>query len=506
MTAERDRHFLTPTPDGHAALAHAVGAALDTLRRSLPNAPYSGADPETLGALLSGELLPEHGGALHAVLREAEAIVQHSIVTGHPAAAAHLHCPPLIAPLAAEVLLSALNQSMDSFDQAPAATIVELQVTEWLCQLAGLPASSGGTFTAGGTQSNYMGLWLARDAWLARTRGWSVRTRGLPPDANRLAILCSEVAHFTVEKSAIQLGLGTDAVVKVAVDEQFRMIPAGLDQAIAALRREGRTPFCIVGTAGTTDFGSIDPLGALADAAAACDAWFHVDAAYGGALLFSSRGKAALDGLPRADSITLDFHKLLWQPISCGAFLLRDAAHFDLTATHADYLNPESHVAQGIPDLVNRSVLTTRRFDALKVWMTCKALGRVQLAAYIDATCALAQEVAAAVREREALELVHAPDALTTVLFRFRVERHPEEDDAAFFAREDALNSRIHDDLFRRGVAVIGVTRVHARTTLKLTLLNPLATIAELTTILDAVIASGHALGGAPDSLPHAGV
>lgn len=498
--------FFTPTPEGHTALSHAVSAAVATLRRALPDAPYSGATPQALGALLAGDLLPEHGRPLDDVLRDAEAIVQHSIVTGHPAAAAHLHCPPLIAPLAAEVLLSALNQSMDSFDQAPAATMVELQVTEWLCRLAGLPASAGGTFTAGGTQSNYMGLWLARDAWLARTRGWPVRTRGLPPDANRLAILCSEVAHFTVEKSAIQLGLRTDAVVKVAVDERFRMIPAALEQAIVRLRRDGRTPFCIVGTAGTTDFGSIDPLGAVADVAAVHDAWFHVDAAYGGALLFTSRGVAALAGLSRADSITLDFHKLLWQPISCGAFLLRDAAHFDLTATHADYLNPESHLADGIPDLVNRSVLTTRRFDALKVWMTCKALGRMQLAAYIDTTCALAQEVAAVVREHDALELVHAPDALTTVLFRCRAHRHTTDDDAAHAAREDALNRRIHDDLFRRGVAVIGVTRVHARTTLKLTLLNPLATLRELSAILDAVVASGRTLDDASDPLPHAGV
>ncbi|MFN8668933.1 MAG: aspartate aminotransferase family protein [Gemmatimonadaceae bacterium] len=418
------------------------------------------------------------------MLREAEAIVQHSIVTGHPAAAAHLHCPPLIAPLAAEVLLSALNQSMDSFDQAPAATMVELQVTEWLCRLAGLPTTAAATFTAGGTQSNYMGLWLARDAWLARERGWPVRTKGLPPDANRLAILCSEVAHFTVEKSAMQLGLGTDAVVKVAVDDRFRIDATALDAALARVRADGRIPFCIVGTAGTTDFGSIDPLGALADAAARVGAWFHVDAAYGGALLFSPRGERVLAGLSRADSITLDFHKLLWQPISCGAFLLRDAAHFDLAATHADYLNPESHVADGIPDLVNRSVLTTRRFDALKLWMTTKVLGRERLAGYIDATCVLARVVGAAVRERPALELVHAPDDLSTVLFRVRAPAAPGDD-----GREDALNTYVHDELFRRGVAVLGVTRVRGRITLKLTLLNPTATVADIVAILDAAAA-----------------
>ena len=485
--------FLTPTSASHEALAHAVHAAVETLRRSLPDAPYSGATPQALGTLLGGDLFPARGVPIDEALQQAESLVRHSIVTGHPAAAAHLHCPPLIAALAAEVLLSALNQSMDSFDQAPAATIVELQVTDWLCRAAGLPAGAGGAFTAGGTQSNYMGLWLARDVWLAQQRGWSVRTRGLPPNASRLAILCSEVAHFTVDKSAIQLGLGTDAVVKVAVDDRFRMIPAALNEAIDRLAAEGRTPFCIVGTAGTTDFGSIDPLGALADAAERCGAWFHVDAAYGGALLFSPRGATALAGLDRADSITLDFHKLLWQPISCGAFLLRDAAHYELLTTYADYLNPESHATDGIPDLVNRSVLTTRRFDALKLWMTMRVLGREKLAALIDQTCALAQSVAAVIAAHPSLELVHAPEQLSCVLFRYRRQQQAGAEGHAA-TRDDQLNTLIRDDLFRRGAAVIGVTKVRDRTTLKLTLLNPTAALHELSAIVDAVAASGAAL------------
>jgi L-2,4-diaminobutyrate decarboxylase len=490
--------FYSTHPEAQAAFAHAVQEAVETLRRALPASPYSGAAPRALEALLDGELLPPRGAPIAEVLERAETIVRHSVVVGHPATAAHLHCPPLIAALAAEVVLSALNQSMDSFDQAPAATIVELQVTDWLCRTAGLPASSGGTFTSGGTQSNYMGLWLTRDAWLAR-QGWSVRERGLPPDASRLAILCSEVAHFTVDKSAIQLGLGTNAVVKVPVDDGFRMEVDALHATIARLQAEGRIPFCIVGTAGTTDFGSIDPLGALADAAASMGAWLHVDAAFGGALLFSKRRETALAGLDRADSIALDLHKLLWQPISCGAFLLRDAAHYDLLTTYADYLNPESHATDGIPDLVNRSVLTTRRFDALKLWMTMRVLGGERLAAMIDDTCALAQEVARAVEARPALELVHRPDQLSCVLFRHRGNAHADETSAR---TSDARNTHIRDDLFARGIAVIGVTRVRGRVTLKLTILNPTATCAAFEEVLDAVVASGNAYV-APPPLPH---
>jgi L-2,4-diaminobutyrate decarboxylase len=247
--------FYSARPAAQAAFAHAVQAAVEALRRALPDAPYSGADPWALEQLLNSEFVPADSVSIDQALKDAEAIIAHSIVTGHPATVAHLHCPPLIASLAAEVVLSALNQSMDSFDQAPAATMIELQVTDWLCRLAGLPTGSAGTFTSGGTQSNYMGLWLARDAWLQRHQGWSVRQRGLPRDAGRLAIVCSEVAHFTVDKSAIQLGLGTDAVVKVPVDAAFRMDVAALHHALDEIRQEGREVMCIVGTAGTTDFG-----------------------------------------------------------------------------------------------------------------------------------------------------------------------------------------------------------------------------------------------------------
>jgi L-2,4-diaminobutyrate decarboxylase len=234
----------------------------------------------------------------------------------------------------------------------------------------------------------------------------------------------------------------------------------------------------------------------IADAAAASGAWMHVDAAFGGALLFTSRGPRALAGLSRADSVALDLHKLLWQPISCGAFLLRDAAHFELLTTYADYLNPERHAEDGIPDLVNRSVLTTRRFDALKLWMTLRVLGRDRLAAMIDDTCALARDVGAMVAAHPSLDLVHAPDELSCVLFRYR--RHRDADDRSEdLTVDDRLNQHIRDDLFRRGAAVIGVTRVRERITLKLTLLNPTSERHELQAILDAVAASGAQLEAA---------
>ena len=137
-------------------------------------------------------------------------MIRKSIAVSHPNTAAHLHTPVVVPALAAEIVISALNQSMDSFDQAPAATLIEELVCHWLCELACLPPTAAATFTAGGTQSNYMGLLLARDYFLERRWNWSAREKGLPPDANRLRILCSEQSHFSVEKAAMHWALDSD--------------------------------------------------------------------------------------------------------------------------------------------------------------------------------------------------------------------------------------------------------------------------------------------------------
>jgi L-2,4-diaminobutyrate decarboxylase len=476
--------FLTGRPEDRATYQRAIGQAAAMLADTLPQRPYSGESPAALADLLDGEICPAQGESLEAVLRRMETIIRHSIVVTHPCTAAHLHCPPLIPALAAEVVLSALNQSMDSFDQAPAATIVEQQLVHWLCRQAGLPAAADGVFTAGGTQSNYMGLLLARDAFAERRWQWSIRQRGLPPEARRLRILCSEMAHFTVEKSAAQLGLGTDAVVRVAVDEDYRLCPRELEAQLNHLHGQKLFPMAIVATAGTTDSGSIDPLDRIEPLARRAGAWLHVDAAYGGALLFSDRRRSQLAGLEQADSVTLDFHKLLWQPVSCGVFLVRDAAAFEPLKLHADYLNPESDIEQGIPDLVNRSAATTRRFDALKVWTTLHVLGQKQLGRLIDATLTLAQRAAEHIRQSEHLGLLHQP-ALGCVVFRYHPERAG--------ADADAVNEAIRQRLFDEGAAVIGRTRVRGETCLKLTLLNPCTSAEEIGALLHRIEVYGQA-------------
>lgn len=462
-----------------------IEQAAALLISTFPNQPYGGKDPAALADLFKADILPATATPTQAVFEKLRVIIANSVVLTNPRTIAHLHCPPLLSALAAEVIISALNQSMDSFDQAPIATVLEQQVTRWLCAEAGLPNTADGTFTTGGTQSNYLGLLLARDAFLKSHWTWSAQKSGLPPEARRLRILCSEAAHFTVEKSASQLGLGTDAVVRVEVDEQFRMRPESLHDSLKALRAQGLLPFAVVATAGTTDFGSIDPIPDVASLARAAGAWLHVDAAYGGALLFSHKHRDQLKGIDQADSLSIDFHKLLWQPIPCSAFLLRDQRHFDLMKLHADYLNPETHEQQGIPDLVTRSLLTSRRFDALKLWISFQMLGRDKLATMIDWTIDLAVHAGKVIRRSQQFQLLQEP-TLTTVVFRYVPSRNE--------VAADYLNAQLPQRLFHRGLAVIGHTRVRGRQCLKFTCMNPTTTESQMEELVRIIAEQGNQL------------
>ncbi len=230
----------------------------------------------------------------------------------------------------------------------------------------------------------------------------------------------------------------------------------------------------VVATAGTTDLGAIDPLNALADRAQARNAHFHVDAAVGSGLTLSAKHRHKLDGIERADSITADLHKLWWMPFGASALLVPDIDALKAVHHASDYLNRPEDEAEGQLNLVGRSLDTSRRFDALKVVIALKTLGRQTLGAYVDRVLELARYAGEAITRHPDLELVAPPQ---TVMVAFRHTRHD--------------NIRIHRDLFAGGQAIIGRTRVNGEVALKLTLLNPDTTERDIDALLDVISASG---------------
>ncbi|QCR38141.1 aspartate aminotransferase family protein [Nissabacter sp. SGAir0207] len=442
---------------------------------------YQGKSVAELRERIALDFNAEGLGNQAAIERAIEFFLKDSLSVHHPQCVAHLHCPSLVISQAAEVMINATNQSMDSWDQSPSATIIEMKLIEWLRGQVGYQAGDAGVFTSGGTQSNLMGLMLARDAFFAR-QGHSIQQDGLIGDLRKIKVFCSENAHFSVQKNMALLGLGYQSVTLVKTDRFARMDVTDLAEKLAQAKANGEQVLAIVATAGTTDAGAIDPLRAIAALAAEHQIWMHVDAAWGGALLMSEKYRDYLDGLELADSITLDFHKQFFQTISCGAFLLKEARHYELMRYQAAYLNSEFDEAQGVPNLVSKSLQTTRRFDALKLWMGLEALGKTQYAEIIDHGVTLAQQVAQYVAEQPALELVMEPQ-LASVLFRFRPEHLAAQGDAAVAL----FNQKIGDALLDSGRANVGVTEFDGVTCLKMTLLNPVVTLEDIKVLLALV-------------------
>ena len=416
--------FVTADPKTHDALRAAVDAVVDALgRAALVPGPRSPLAPAALAAAADAlDPCPEDGAPLERVLDDIAPVLEGGIRLGDPRTVAHLHPAPLISAAAAELAIGVTNQSMDAFDASPAATYVEDALVRWLARRHGLGPAGSGVMTMGGTASNLLGLLLARDR-----AGQDVRRRGLPP--NDWRIVASAASHDSIRRSAALLGLGTESVIGVPTDRTGALSLDAFDELT-----EHEHVIAVVGTAGTTDLGAIDPLDALADRAAARDAWFHVDAAVGSGLTLSTRHRPRLNGIERANSVTADLHKLWWQPFSASALLV---PHVDvLRAVHhaSVYLNRPEDEAAGQLNLVGRSLDTSRRFDALKVLIALRATGRSRLGAMIDQCLELTQYAGQAIEARPELEL-HTPPSTVMVAFRH--------------ADGDATNIRIHRECSR---------------------------------------------------------
>ncbi|MET8449826.1 lysine decarboxylase DesA [Streptomyces sp. NPDC005209] len=468
LTAEHYRRSVTEGVER-------VAAKLATTGR-----PFTGV---TVGALAPRIEQIDLDRPLHdttAALDELEEVyLRDAVYFHHPRYLAHLNCPVVIPAVLGEAVLSALNSSLDTWDQSAGGTLIERRLVDWTAARIGLGPAADGVFTSGGTQSNLQALLLAREESKPGRAGWE---SGVNP--GKLRVFASEVSHFSVKKSAKLLGLGTDCVVSIPVDHDKRMQTVALAHELERCERDGLVPMAVVATAGTTDFGSIDPLPEIAELCARHDVWMHVDAAYGCGLLASRKYRDRIDGIERADSVTVDYHKSFFQPVSSSAVLVRDAATLRHATYHAEYLNPRRMVHERIPNQVDKSLQTTRRFDALKLWMTLRVMGADGIGELFDEVCDLAAEGWQLLAADPRFDVVVEP-TLSTLVFRYipaAVTDPGEIDRANLYARKS---------LFASGDAVVAGTKVDGRHYLKFTLLNPETTTADIAAVLDLI--AGHA-------------
>ena len=458
------------------ATVKAVASAMDH-----PHA-YAGMGPyELREAVHTDELLPAKGCSFDAVLEDIKAKILPNLV--RPMSTnymAHLHSAVLLESIAAELIIATFNQSMDSWDQAPVATEIEVEVIRNLCKMYGYGEESDGVFTSGGSQSNLSGLLLARDWFCNEKCGHDVKKFGLPENFRKFRMYSSEVAHFSMEKSTHLMGMGYEAVVKVPVNDKMQMDVAKLRELIEADVKAGNIPFCVVATVGTTDFGSIDPMNELRKLCDEYGMWLHADAAYGSGVIMSEKYAHRVAGLAECDSITVDFHKMFLLPVSCSASLIKDKRHFEALTIHADYLNREEDEEDGYINLVNKSMQTTRRFDALKVWISFKMRGKEGWSELITKCIDNAEYFYNKLIKRSDVEVAVKPE-ISSVVFRVLPEAGSCED-------ADTMNKRIRRELLHHKGVVIGQTVCNGNVCLKFTLLNPLQNEAKLDELLDLIL------------------
>jgi aromatic-L-amino-acid decarboxylase len=393
--------------DSQPSADTAGGAAL--ARSLVEPLPQSGRPAEELLDLLFDRVIPK------------------SFNTAGPGYLAYIPGGGLLQTAVADLVADAVNRYVGVFAAAPGLAQIEANVVRWFADLAGYPAGARGILTTGGSLATFSALVAAR------------RDR-LPEDFLKGTLYASEQAHHAIEKAALLAGFPPGSVREIETDGDFRIRVEDLAQAIAADRARGRTPFFVVGNAGTTNTGAVDDLTALAELCSREGLWFHVDAAYGGFFLLTEEGRRRMEGIERSDSIVLDPHKGLFLPYGTGALLVRDGEALKRAhALSAEYMPS----MQDDPDLVDFYLLSpelSRGFRGLRVWLPLKMHGIGPFRANLEEKLALARHAADELERLAGIEILARPQLS---ILAFRLAR-PGLDGPALDALNRSLLERIN--------------------------------------------------------------
>ena len=460
------------TPDELSRLHETLGSAVTKLisdhARSLESRPVtSQATPDDLQKLFE-EPLPLHGVPAQEILDKfARDVVPNAMQVPSPRYFGQFNPTPLAIGVWADALCSSLNQNAGAWRNGPTSALIEDRVIRWLCELIGYESTAYGVLASGGSEANLIALKCARDGAEARPSRRAengIAQKGVRALTRDLVAYTSEQCHYSVEKSLDILGLGRESLRKIETDERFHIRLDRLRERINADIEAGRQPFCIVGVAGTTSTGVIDPLPELAEIAREHGLWFHVDAAYGGGLAFSDKHRAKLRGIELADSITFDPHKWMFVPFSCGATLVRDGGQvlrdsFDMSP---EYLSEQRGFADAQFDFFRYGQMGTRRFNALKLWMCFKFMGKFGYAETTERHIELTEYLGRRLDESPDFQRVGEIET-AVCCFRYLPETvramSPEDQDRV----QQALQQRIE----RSGKAFFPSTVLHGRRALR---------------------------------------
>ncbi len=399
-------------------------------------------------------------------------VIEHSIHLHHHRYAGHQISSP--APLAAlsGLLTDVLNNGMGVYEMGVAATAMERIVVETAAQQFGMPNTAGGYLTSGGTLANLTALLAARrhrapqDVW---TEGSS----------EKLAVLVCEEAHYCIDRAVRIMGLGEKGIRKIPAASDFKMRTELLEEHWALARAEGFYPIAVVGSACSTSTGAYDDLEAIADFCEAKSLWFHVDGAHGAAAAFSEKYRHLVKGIDRADSVTMDFHKMLMTPALATGLIFRE-----LDDSFATFSQRAQYLWAGATDqewfnLARRTFECTKSMMSVKIFTLLQAYGTEVFDDYVTRCYDLGQMMAGLVNRRPAFELATQPDG-NIVCFRLLKGELDREG-------LNQMNAQIRKTIIESGAFYLVQTELHGQLYLRVTLVNPFTSEKEMEELLDLV-------------------
>lgn len=421
------------------------------------------------------EPLPEQPAPVDALLKQLQRDVWSNIGNiQHPRFFAFIPSPSNFVSVMADALAAGFNPFAGNWLEGAGTSQIELVTIDWLRGMCGLPETAGGLFVSGGSMANLTALMTACRA-------------KLDGRSENAIVYFSDQTHSSIEKALRILGFAREQIRKLPSDDAFRLQIESLRQAVAQDRADGKQPFCVIANSGTTNTGAVDPLNDLADLCAQENLWLHVDGAYGAAACLSERGKKLLAGIERADSLSLDPHKWLFQPFEIGCVLVRDARLLKKTFhTMAEYLEDTKRAEEEEINYYDYGVQLTRGFRALKLWLSLKTFGAAAFREAINRGFELAEFAEDLLRKSDRWQII-TPATMGMVTFRYVAEGCSENE-------INEIHRRMVEMMAEDGFAFANSTALRGQIVMRLCTINPRTTEQEIRATIEQIEQFGREL------------